>query len=133
MGSLPTFRQIQFQQVPGAPPWFAGFLNTLNQFTGAVYDIVNGNVTIGTQIPRFKKTLTIAVPSSGYTPQTFKNTLPTTPWDVHIAQVQLTQGAGSTTSPISLNQWSYQNGMISLDALVGLQPNCTYQITFSIE
>lgn len=132
MASIPPFRQIQFQQVPGAPSWFAGFLNTFNQFAGAVYDIVNNGITPGQNYPKFYKSLSIAVPATGYTAQTFKNTNSNAPKDVHIAQIQLTQGTAGTAA-ISLNQWSYVNGMVSLDAIAGLQPNCTYTITFSVE
>ena len=131
MAALPPYRQIQFNQIPGAPPWFAAFLMSLNQFLGAVYDMANGNTTFGDNIPRQLKTVSYAIPASGYAKQTFACTLKTKPVAVLLGQAVLTQGTAGTAA-ISLNQWSYQAGSISLDSIVGLAPNATYTLTFLV-
>lgn len=136
MASLPPFRQIQFNQVPGAPSWFAAFLQSLNQFCSAVYDMANRSVTLGDNIPAQFKTLTYQVPAAGYPALTtgvlsFASTLRAKPQVVVLAQAQVTQGTPGTAA-ISLNQWTNQAGNIQLDSIAGLQANNTYSLTFLV-
>lgn len=136
MAALPPTRQIQFGQIPGAPSWFAGFLQALNAVLGPLYDIANAGTTFGDNIPGTYKTLQVSTPLSASTPLTFKNTNKAAPQAVTIAQCTLTHGtptvfaSDGTNIAIGLNQWSYSGGNIQLDSLVGLQPNCTYSIKF---
>jgi hypothetical protein len=134
MASLPPFQQIQFQQVPGAPPWFAGFLTAINPWIQSVYSALNANLTIPQNIPGQDKTIAFTVPSTGYTAQTFTWTTPAKPVSVMIAQCTQTSGtvAANPTAGIALNQWSAQGSMVSLDSIAGLQPGVSYSITFSV-
>lgn len=132
MSAVPPFRQIQFDQIPGAPNWFAAFLTALNQFLSAIYDMANGGTTFGDNIPRQLKTLPVTVAADGKFPvQSFKSTLRTAPQAVLLAQAQVTSGTAGTV-PISLNQWTYLQGMVQLDSIVGLQAGNSYSLTFLV-
>jgi len=132
MGALPPFRQFDFSQIPGAPPWFSPFLQQLNRFAGALYDIANKNTALGSNVPAQVFTITVATgPAGTFAPISFKATLLGKPQACLLAQVQLTLGTASN-SAISLNQWTYQAGMIKVDALVGLATNATYNLTFLV-
>lgn len=132
MGALPPFRQFDFSKIPGAPAWFAPFILQLNKFAGALYDLANKNTTLGQNIPAQIATLTVATnPDGSFAPLAFRSTLPGNPLACLLAQVTLKLGTASI-SAISLNQWSYQAGMVKVDALVGLAPSATYSLTFLV-
>lgn len=132
MASLPPFRQMQFAQVVGAPPWFANFLQTLNQFLAATYDTVNKNTDLVEQVPAQVVTQTVAVGPTGiFAAPQFKFTLQGSPTAVLLARTVCVSG-NLGTSAISLNQWSLVAGMIKVESLVGLQPDNTYQLTFLV-
>lgn len=132
MASLPPFRQIQFSQVVGAPPWFSAFLQTLNQFLSAVYDIVNKNTQLTEQVPAQYVTQTIVVgPTGAFAAPQFLCSLLAQPRAVLLTRTLCVNG-NLGTSAISLNQWSLVAGMIKVESLVGLQPGNTYQLTFLV-
>lgn len=131
MGALPPFRQIGLQSLPGAPAWFNAFLAPLNQFLAAVFDIVNSNTTLGQNVPAQFVTVTVSVASTGaFAAPSISSTLPGgQPQAVLLARVRLANGVPTQITAISLNQWDYVAGKVQM-TVVGMQPACTYQLTF---
>lgn len=154
MSALPPFRQIQFNQIPGAPAWFAAFLTSLNQFLGAVYDSLNRGTTLTDNIPAQIKTLSVQIANDGtFSKLSFAVTLKTKPQIVLLAQAALRSGSAAPyialvdssnvaltnknkqllcQPAISLNQWAVNGGMVSIDSIVGLAAGNTYDLTFLV-
>lgn len=131
MSALPPFRQIDFSTIPGAPQWFSGFLTTLNLWLSAVYDTVNKGTTLGTNIPAQLTTLAVPVNADGtFAAPSVASTLPGgTPQACLLARVRRIRGTPAQVAAISLNQWDYVAGSVQM-TVVGMQPACTYQLTF---
>src|SRR5689334_242590 len=71
--NLPTTRRFKFEDYSGAPQWFATFLQALNLFTDAVYQILDGGVTYQNVVSPQIVVRTITAPASGSTTFNFTN------------------------------------------------------------
>lgn len=138
MATLPSNRQIQISQIPGAPAWVAGLIQCLNPLLGAYYDALNAGITIPANLPWLIKTIPAGVNQSLSAAWPYSRK----PAGALLVGVQVTAGnhqdakltladgsALSTPVPIILNQWSYVAGKIQLDQVSGLQPNVQYTLT----
>src|ERR1700685_3817292 len=123
--NLPTINRIKYEDYKGAPSWFAQFLNTLNLFMTAVYNIINGGITYGN--------LGVIQPFTfNYTAGSTKNfgfTSPVIgiPNNVIIGNIW----TGNTqTHPAVITQlyWHFAAGQIVVDNIIGLTSGITYTV-----
>lgn len=130
--NVPTNRTFKFEDYPGAEQWFAQFLQALNLFTGAIYDMVNGNISYqNLTIPKtFTKTLT--TPAAGSPTFTFANPLRIAPTWVVLGNVY--QGTSTSTHPSSppVVLWHYSQGTIYVDNVTNLTASTQYTLTLVV-
>jgi hypothetical protein len=127
--NLPTINRIKYEDYKGAPAWFAQFLNTLNLFMTAVYNIINGGIlytNIGCIQP-----FSFSYTQGTTTNFSFTNPLSVVPNNVIIGNVW----TGNTqTHPSGYTQlyWHYAGGQIVIDAIIGLTVGVNYTLTVMV-
>lgn len=125
--NLPTIQRIKYEDYKDAPSWFAQFLQTLNLFINAVYNIINRGITYSN--------LSVIAPfsfqfvSGSTTGFRFTNPITITPNNVIVGNVYET---GDTTvhptGAVTLF-WHYTNGSIVVDNIVGLTVGVNYTLS----
>lgn len=130
--NLPTSNIFKFEDFPGAPQWFAQFLQALNLFTDPVYQIINGGITYqNLAAPQlFSKTLT--APAAGSVTFNFANPLRVIPRAVILGNVY--QGTTTSTHPSSppVVLWHFSQGTIYVDNITNLTASTQYTVTLVI-
>jgi hypothetical protein len=127
--NLPTINRIKYEDYKGAPSWFAQFLNTLNLFMTAVYNIINGGITYGNM--GCAQPFTFNFTAGTTTNFSFGNPLIIAPSNVIIGNIW----TGNTqTHPAVLTQlyWHFAAGQIVVDNIIGLTSGITYTITVAV-
>lgn len=128
--NLPTIQRIKFEDYKDAPGWFGNFLNTLNLFMTAVYNIINHGITysnLGVIQPAtflFTPGSTIGLKLS--------NPLIVPPSNVIIGNAYV--GNELQNHPVVALQlyWHYSAGFIFIDSIVGLTTGVTYTIVVQV-
>jgi|SRR6185312_1597270 len=129
MGSIPPNRQIQLQQIPGAPNWLSALLTPLNKILGALYDIADNRTTVGQQIPWQYQDVTVSITDGKWVQQQFKQTATGTVKGITVERIQ---GSPTPTSAVGITSWSVSGNQITISNLVGL-PNGTYTLTLLVK
>lgn len=130
--NLPTNQEFKFENYPGAEPWFAQFLQTLNLFTTAVYQILNGGVTYqNLTIPK-TYTKTITTPASGPVIFNFTSPIRIQPQAVLIGNVYVNGQPSSHPSSATCVYWHFSQGSIYVDDIPNLTASTTYVITLAV-
>ncbi len=125
--NLPTIQRVKYEDYKDAPAWFAQFLQTLNLFINATYNIINRGITYNNLavIAPFTFQFT-ATSTTGFK---FTNPITVNPTNVIIGNVYET---GNTTvhptGAVTLF-WHYANGSIVVDSIVGLTPGINYTLS----
>lgn len=125
--NLPSVQRIKYEDYKGAPDWFGQFLNTLNLYLTAAYNIFNRGISYSNLgvIQPFAFTFTPGV-TTGFK---FANPLIQAPQNVIIGNVYISSNlANHPTVPIMLF-WHYSNGFIFVDSFVGLTNGVNYSIS----
>ncbi len=125
--NLPSIQRIKFEDYKEAPKWFAEFLNPLNLFMTAVYNIINRGIS-------YSNLGCLAPVSVQFTPGTtigltLSNPLIVAPQVVIIGNVY--EKGDLTVHPAVTIQimWHFSQGKIFVDDVIGLTPGTTYIIT----
>jgi len=125
--NLPSIQRVKYEDYKEAPKWFAEFLNTLNLFMTAVYNIINRGVNysnIGCLAP-----VAFQFTPGSTTGLTLSNPLTIAPSVVIIGNVY--EKGNLTFHPIVPIQimWHFSQGKIFVDNIIGLTSATTYIIT----
>ena len=116
--NLPTIQRIKFEDYKDAPGWFEHFLETLNLFMTAIYNIVNKGITYAN--------LGVIQPFTfQYTPGStvgFKFANPVTGLPNSVILGNVYEGNQLQLHPAVVTQiyWHYSQGFIFVDNIVGL-------------
>jgi|WetSurMetagenome_2_1015567.scaffolds.fasta_scaffold127906_1 hypothetical protein len=128
--NLPTIQRIKYEDYKDAPSWFGQFLNTLNLFMTAVYNIVNRGIT-------YSNLAVIAPIAFNYTPGTttnftINNPLSIAPNNVIVGNVYVAGNLSShPAGPVTLF-WHYTQGVIVVDSILGLTNGTTYVLSVMV-
>lgn len=128
--NLPSIQRIQYEAYKDAPSWFEHFLDTLNLFMTAIYNIVNRGVSyanLGVIQPftfQFTPGSTIGFK--------FANPLSIAPNGVSIVNVY--EGNNLQTHPAVATQvyFHYSQGFIFVDDIVGLTTGVKYTVVVQV-
>lgn len=128
--NLPSVQRIKFEDYAGAPKWFEQFLQTLNLFMTAIYNIVNDGIT-------YSNLGVIATFSFSFTPGTttgfkFTNPLIVSPTNVIIGNVYIGNQLMSHPAVVTQLYWHYSQGFIYVDSIVGLTSGVQYSIAVQV-
>lgn len=128
--NLPSIQRIKYEDYKDAPNWFAQFLNTLNLYLTAAYNIFNRGITYSNLgvIQPFIFTFT---PGStiGFK---FSNPLTVMPTNVIIGNAY--EGNQLQAHPAVALQlyWHFSQGFIFVDDIVGLTTGVNYTIAVQV-
>lgn len=112
---IPELTSIRVEDFPDQKSWIGKLLLPLNQFFLSTVSAVNGNITIGDNIPCQTQVMSFVYGSSTDFPKSFKWNIPDRPLELRIAS------ATEDGVPIALvPAWSYANGNVSITTLVKL-------------
>jgi hypothetical protein len=130
--NLPTIRTFKFEDFPGAEPWFAQFLNSLNLFTDQAYQILNGGVTYqNLTIPR-TYTQVITTPASGPVTFNFTNPLRIAPTAVLLGNLYQNPTPSTHPSSATCVYWHSSQGSIYVDDIPNLTASTQYTVTLVV-
>lgn len=130
--NLPTNQEFKFENYPGAEQWFQQFLNSLNLFTTAVYQILNGGVTYQNLTVPKTLTRTVTTPASGPVTFSFTNPLRIQPQAVLLGNVYVNGNPSSHPTDASCVYWHLSQGSIYVDDIPNLTASTTYVITLVV-
>jgi hypothetical protein len=130
--NLPTTRRFKFEDFPGAPQWFAQFLQALNLFVDPIYQILDGNVGSQNMVAPKTFSKTITSPASGSTTFNFANPLKIMPSAVLIGNIYVNPNPSSHPTNPAVAYWHYSEGRIYIDNITNLSASTTYIVTLII-
>src|SRR6202140_1775338 len=116
--NLPSVQRIKIEDYKDAPKWFEQFLQTLNLFMTAIYNIVNDGITYSN--------LGVIQPFTfSFTPGTttgfkFANPIIVPPTNVIIGNVYIGNQLMSHPAGVTQLYWHYSQGFIYVDSIIGL-------------
>lgn len=128
--NLPSIQRIKFEDLKGAPEWFEHFLDSLNLFMTAIYNIVNRGITYAN--------LAVIQPFTfQFTPGStigfkFANPIVGVPNGVSIINVY--EGNNLQAHPAVATQvyFHYSQGFIFIDDIVGLTAGTKYTVVVQV-
>ena len=142
MSTLPDFRRIQKQDLPGSPDWVNNLLSPINLFFEQVTALLNGNVDF-TNLRGNQITTTFSTPSNYSDGQNVNFSAFTFPikfsgaTNVIVGSVDV-KGAGTnkvTSKAVTIPVGGWQEssaGQITISYITGLQPNTSYTVSFLV-
>jgi hypothetical protein len=127
VSNLSSIQRVKFEDFKGAPSWFERFLNTLNLFMTAIYNMSNHGITyanLGVIAP-FTFQFTPGVTTG------FKFANPTTANPTNVIIGNVYEGDQLSIHPIVPIQlfWHYNQGFIFVDSIIGLTSGIQYTIS----
>jgi hypothetical protein len=128
--NLPSVQRVKYEDYKDAPDWFAQFLNTLNLFMTAIYNIVNRGIT-------YSNLAVIAPATFNYTPGTtanftITNPLSIDPNNVIVGNVYVSGNTSSHPAGAVTLYWHYAGGVIVVDSILGLTNGVTYSLSVMV-
>lgn len=134
MASLPPFKQFLPEDYEGAPNWFSKFLSNLNIFTLSLYNAVDGNLNVFTNLAEARFTLNVTGGSSATSwtgPTSFKNPLGVQLNDLWITRIVIDGQPVYTpnTATIGPIDWQASTTTVQINAIPGLTNGTQYTIT----
>lgn len=127
---LPSVFKFDFGDFTSLGATFQKFLSSLNAFTNAVYNLLNGGIGFANlQRTIYSQTVT----AGSTTPLTFVNPLTIPPSGVTLVQV-LQNGKTTTTltAPVFVGNWFFDGKSINILNLIGLTSGNTYTISLEV-
>lgn len=136
MASPPSIQRFYSDDYKESPDWFKKtFLNTLNLFVFPVYNALNKNLTVLSNLNQGYATISL---TGSVTPTnntaSFLNPIQGDPAGVVVVNVQIT-GVSVPTYPSSAIQvfWSFDGTSIQVGAITGLANSINYSLTLRVE
>lgn len=130
--NLPTNQEFKFENYPGAEQWFAQFLQSLNLFTTAVYQILNGGVTYQNLLVPKVYTATVTADASGDMTFNFTNPLRINPTAVLLGNIYENGQPSSHPTNSTSAYWHVSQNTIYVDQIPNLTASTTYVVTLLI-
>lgn len=126
MSKLPSVKNIQMQDIPGAPVWFDSFLQRLNKFMIATYDGMDKRLSINDNLQAYIHEMISFKPE--YIPYKIASKLPVNVSGIIKVSCQdVTDGYTAMTNAIDVS-WYSENNNIIIDNIIGLTAGHTYNI-----
>jgi hypothetical protein len=128
--NLPSIQRIKFEDLKGAPDWFATFLESLNLFMTAIYNIVNKGITYAN--------LAVIQPFQfQFTPGStigfkFANPIVGIPNSVILGNVYVGDQFQNHPAVATQVYWHYSQGFIFIDNIVGLTAGVKYTVVVQV-
>jgi len=127
ISNLSSIQRVKFEDFKGAPTWFEQFLNTLNLFMTAIYNMSNHGIT-------YANLGVIAPFTFSFTPGTttgFKFANPTTSTPTNVIIGNIYEGNNFQVHPAVATQlyWHYSQGFVFVDSIIGLTSGTQYTIS----
>lgn len=132
VSNLPTNRTFKVEDFPGAEPWFAQFLNSLNLFVDPVYQILNGGITYQNLMVPQTYTKIITTPAAGSVTFNFTNPIRLLPKAVLLGNVYVNGNPSSHPASATCVFWHSSQGSIYVDNIPNLTASTTYVITLVV-
>jgi hypothetical protein len=134
MASLPPFRQFLPEDYQGSPTWFTKFLGNLNIFTLAIYNALNGDLTVQQNLDEGRFILSVTGGSSATVwtgPTSFLNPLGSQLADLWITKVVVTGNAVYTPNATAIGpiDWTSSSTTVTINSIPGLTNGVSYSIT----
>ena len=129
-GNLPPLWRFSAEDYVGLGKIFKGFLDNLNLFTQAVYDLVNGGIGYANLQ---QSVYSVTVLAGSTTPLSFVNPLVIPPSAVVLGQVVLIANTPTAiTNAVCVGNWTFDGKTISILDIPGLTSGQTYKISVVI-
>ena len=136
MASPPSIQRFYSDDYKESPDWFKKtFLNTLNLFVFPVYNALNKNLTVLSNLNQGYATISLTGSATATNNRaSFLNPIQGDPVGVDVVNVQIT-GTPTPTYPSAAIQvfWSFDGTSIQVGAITGLADNVSYSITMRVE
>jgi hypothetical protein len=136
MASPPSIQRFYSDDFKEAPDWFKkNFLNTLNLFVFPVYNALNKNLTVASNLNQGYATISLvgsSTPTNNVA--SFLNPIEGAPTGVDVVNVQIT-GTPTQEYPSAAVQvfWSFDGSSITVGAVTGLADGINYTLTLRVE
>lgn len=128
--NLPSIQRVKYEDYKDAPGWFAQFLNTLNLYLTATYNIFNKGITYS-NLGVLQPFIFSFTPGStlGFK---FSNPLTVSPTNVIIGNIY--EGNQLQVHPLVVTQitWHYSQGFIFVDDIIGATPGVQYTVAVQV-
>ena len=136
MASPPSIQRFYSDDYKEAPNWFKqSFLNTLNLFVFPVYNALNKNLTVASNLNQAYETIQVTGNATATSnTASFLNPIEGNPTGVTVVDVQIT-GTPTQTYPTSAIQvfWTFDGSSIQIGSITGLSNGVLYSITLKVE
>ena len=128
--NLSSVQRIKYEDYKDAPKWFEQFLNTLNLFMTAIYNMSNKGITYANLgvIQPFTFNFTPGV-TTGFK---FANPLIQAPQNVIIGNVYIGNNFQSHPAVVTQLYWHFAQGFIFVDSIIGLTNGIDYTISVQV-
>lgn len=130
MARLPAIKTLQIEDFPSQKSWIGKMLVPLNQFMGSVYNSLNGSLELGVNIRAQVQTIEF-IEGTTDLPFRFQSTIGR-PRMVLIGEAADVSDTPSALTAAPFAVWSFSNGQVVLDDLIGLNSGQTYRLTFLV-
>ena len=126
--------------MPNAPDWITSLITPLNVFMEEVYQALDRDLTLGSNIKGAIRTISFTTKSDyttadpvtdGWRVQEINDPIGVKPEVVAIGKVTNLTNYKIVTDPVSLN-WDYLNGVIRIQHIAGLDDSTKYEIKLLI-
>lgn len=137
MASLPTIKRVTREDLHEAPDWIERLLIPLNQFMGAVYQALNGDLSIGANVRGSVRTLRVTTSATYTAADDFREVSFDTGLTVKataclIAHIEKTDDPTDTiTGGVSV-KWAERAGKIVVSHISGLADSTKYTVRFLV-
>lgn len=128
--NLPSIQRVKFEDLKDAPEWFAHFLDTLNLFMTAIYNIVNRGVTYANLA--VIQPFTFQFTPGATTGFKFANPIVGVPSGVMLSNVYVGNDLQNHPSVPTQIFWHYSAGFIFVDNIVGLTAGVKYTVVVQV-
>lgn len=118
MGRLPSIKNLKTEDYLEQKSWIGKLLAPLNQFMQVVYSTLNGGIEFGTNIRSQVTEVTYEVGVTSF-PIRFQSSIGK-PQGLLVVNVVDISDTPTTLSAAVFPDWSYVQGMVHINALVGL-------------
>jgi hypothetical protein len=128
--NLSSVQRVKYEDYKGAPAWFEQFLNTLNLFMTAQYNMSNKGINYSN--------LGVIQPFTfSYTPGVtqnfnFANPIIQAPTNVIIGNVYIGNNFQSHPATVTQLYWHFAQGFIFVDDIIGLTNGVAYTISVQV-
>ena len=123
---LTKIARLRKDDLPGSPDWATRLLTPINSFFENVYLALTNKLSFQDNFNAQIKTITISTPELPYE---FTPTITGKPIGVVLCQILKDTGSHETIASAVYIDWSYQNGLITIHGITGIDGTSKYFLT----